>query len=910
MRSLMTLLRRVTGMGLAGSLALAVLCGGCVLAASSGPRQPIAADMRGVAEALDPLPELDKTVVVKSTLDQMGLGAPIFTSASLAAVTAALRADFGGGPLTLAPQSAEWAGVATGEYPLVSYPDNGSLPALGQTPANIEIDYRDPVSGHLRLVAGSMPDSTPPTLLPTINVVVTQQTATVFGLTAGSRVMVVTPFFGFGNQNQPYNTVILDITGIVEPVDPSSTFWRTDTLLAAPSLVHDPVAVWEGAFIADPGELFNLQQIFGQLSLSFQWERPVDTAALHVEAQALLSQLNQMTSEAPGMSGAAPPIGNALNVSSGLVAPLANYVQAINDVSTLLWMVYAGLAAAVLVMLLLAARMIAARRAGEMALLRARGASLVQVIALGSLGAAVACGPAAALAWVAAVRLDPHAAPGGAAAWWPGAATVAVAVFGPGLIAAWQHRLPRRRADRRQGRWTVRVIVEGTACLAAIGAIMVLRSQAGASDLYTSAAPVLVAVPAVIVVLRLYQLLLGWLARAAARQRGLSGFLGLTRAARATAALALPAMTLVLALTMVAFTSMVREAVTRGETLSSWQETGADAVITPSTLQAGMPVFTASAAAAITAVPGVQHAATVLVVPMSLASGTVTAIAVGPASYAALVASEQGFSSVRPALLTPARGQDVTPVLASPQAAAILGGRVATGVFGQPGLPTVRVQVAGELQSTPALPAGGAFVVLPQSAISHAGQAPPGNLMLLTGPSIDMTSLDAVVHKVFPGAYAPSVATRAAALQALAGAPIQQGTFDLFTLSIVFAAALALAVMILGLALGAADREATMARLATMGLTEGVRVRLTLLEVLPSITAAAVATVVCATTLPRLVAPAIDLSVFTQSQAPAGLRPDFTSFLLPLVLLVLVTILALAYEIRRARRHAAAAMRI
>ena len=50
--------------------------------------------------------------------------------------------------------------------------------------------------------------------------------------------------------------------------------------------------------------------------------------------------------------------------------------------------------------------------------------------------------------------------------------------------------------------------------------------------------------------------------------------------------------------------------------------------------------------------------------------------------------------------------------------------------------------------------------------------------------------------------------------------------------------------MLLELALGAADRAVTTARLATMGLTEGQRVRLVALEVVPSIAASAVAAAV------------------------------------------------------------------
>ena len=185
---------------------------------------------------------------------------------------------------------------------------------------------------------------------------------------------------------------------------------------------------------------------------------------------------------------------------------------------------------------------------------------------------------------------------------------------------------------------------------------MVARTQSGTVDLYASAAPVLVAVLAVIVILRLYQVLLRALARASARRRGVVGFVGLTRASAATVTLALPAITLVLAVTIAAFTGMVREAVARSETAASWQQTGADAAVAaPWTLNTLASVISPSSAASLAEVPGVKRAASVLVVPLSVGGGSVvTGLVVDPASYAALVNSSMGFPPVNPALLTAA----------------------------------------------------------------------------------------------------------------------------------------------------------------------------------------------------------------------------------------------------------------
>lgn len=197
--------------------------------------------------------------------------------------------------------------------------------------------------------------------------------------------------------------------------------------------------------------------------------------------------------------------------------------------------------------------------------------------------------------------------------------------------------------------------------------------------------------------------------------------------------------------------------------------------------------------------------------------------------------------------------------------------------------------------------------MLPQSAI---GAAHPVDLMLLNGPSINMTRLR-MLAKATTGSAQLLIITRSAALQQLAGAPLQQGTFLIFALAIGYAIVLALAVVLLQLALGAADREVILDRLATMGLPERRRGLLAAVEVLPAIIAAAVAAIGCAIALPQVVDPALNLSVFTRSQVPVPLHPDAAAFALPLAGLALVTIIALGCEIRsRRRRGVAVSMRV
>ena len=125
---------------------------------------------------------------------------------------------------------------------------------------------------------------------------------------------------------------------------------------------------------------------------------------------------------------------------------------------------------------------------------------------------------------------------------------------------------------------------------------------------------------------------------------------------------------------MAAFAGMVREAVINGEVAASWQTAGADATVTPSYTAQSFTISPA-AARAVAAVPGVTHAAEVMDESWTTPAGCqVNVLAVDPASYAELVARTSGFPQVPTGLLaTPGQAGAPQPVLASPQAAALLG---------------------------------------------------------------------------------------------------------------------------------------------------------------------------------------------------------------------------------------------
>ncbi len=186
-------------------------------------------------------------------------------------------------------------------------------------------------------------------------------------------------------------------------------------------------------------------------------------------------------------------------------------------------------------------------------------------------------------------------------------------------------------------------MIEVALVTVAIGGLVVLRVQglsAGGTNLYPSAAPVLVAVPAAIIVLRGYPAVARELARIAGRSRGVVAFVGLARATRTSAGAVLPAFALVLALTMVTFAAMVTAAVTRGQVAASWRRAGADAIVEA---PAGGAI-TAAVQRQIASVPGVAGTVTGVVqeVTLPVSGAGLTAVFVRPASYAAVVDQAPG----------------------------------------------------------------------------------------------------------------------------------------------------------------------------------------------------------------------------------------------------------------------------
>jgi putative ABC transport system permease protein len=847
----------LTGTGAGATVAFGLLVFVAVLASLAIPRESVALRTGALQRVIAAAPLADRTVVGTVAAGSMGGDA-----SAIAAVGASLRAKLAAADVPVAGDSLLWAGLTTA-YVAVS----GTAQAAGYGPPQLELAYRTALARYSDIVAGRLPAGGGTAGGGTggqqtvVQVAVTADTAARLGLRVGSRLDA--------------GTMELVVTGIIRPADPAAAFWTQSAAAVSPVLAQGSSAqqYWSGAVFIGAGALPLVESALGSSEIEVTWVYAAALGGLNAAAASNLdASLNSMASSGATFLSSGIPITAA--VTSQIPTILAPFVAGESAAAPVLELLYVSLAVLGAVVVLLGARLVAQRRAAEFTLMRARGAALYQlgwlVLRASVIVAAVAGGAAAVLA----ISLTPG--DGDAVSWWLAGLTIAVTLAGPLLISVVPQRVaspvaqrPRRRAGGRS-RAVRRIVVETLLVAVAVGGLVVLRDQgqsSGSSGLYTSAAPVLLAIAVAVVVLRCYPPLVRKLARIAGRSRGVVAFVGLARATRTPPGSVLPSFALVLVLAMVAFPDMIAASVTQAQVAASWQQTGADAIIGVGRNESFLPTLQHQ----VSAVPGVEATATAATATGSLSSGSsVSVMWVDPAQYAAVVDQAPGprfpvaalsgnAATVLPAVATPAAAQAVA------QAAGTAAGAGLAEV--SVGSSTITIGLAGRIASVPGETTN-AVVVVPQEPL---GTSPTGpDLMLVAGPRLDVARLIAVVHRSQPDA---SVTLRSTALTALRSAPVLQAARTALAQGLATAAGFGVLILLMSLVLTAQTRELTLASLATMGLRRWQAQLLLAAEALPPVVAAAVGGVACAWLLAPLVGPSLNLAAFSGTGSAIVVTP-------------------------------------
>jgi len=895
-----TLWRRVraawvtlTGTGAAASAAFGLLVFAALLASLAIPRESEGLRTAALQRVIAASRPADRTVI--GTLGEStmaGPGSEPVPASDIAAAGATVRAKLAVSGVRVASDPPAWQGLTTGFVPVT-----GTAQAARQGRPQFEMAYRTELDRYSRIVAGRLPvgGSAPaasgqPAV---VQAAVTTAVAARFGLRVGGRL-------GAG-------PVQLVITGIIQPVDRAADFWTV--LPAATTPAVEPVAAPQlpygiaAAFIG-PGALPLIEGVLDTSEMLVTWEYPAALGGV-TTGQAGGLETNVSSMVAQGVTLFLPAlVGDAtVTIDSELPSVLSPYITAQNAAAPVLELLYVSLAVLGAVVVLLGARLVAQRRAAEFTLMRARGASLYQLGWLVLRSSLVIAAAAGAAAVALAIRLTPG--DGDAVAWWLAAAVIVVTLAGPVLVSVVPQRVAapvagrtrRRAGGRRSG--VRRVIIEAAVVAAAIGGLVVLRNEgltAGNSGLYQSAAPVLIAIPVAVVVLRCYPVMVRELARIAGLSRGVVGFVGLARATRSPAGAVLPSFALVLVLAMVAFPDMISTSVTNSQVAASWQQVGADAII----LAPAHAVIPPALQSQIASMPGVASTAAAEVDDATTSAGyEFPVVFTDPAQYAAVVDRAPGTRF--PVAALSGNGRTV-PAVATAAAAQLLGTAPAALSVGSS---TVTVQLAGRIGGVPGV-TGGDAVVVPEQAAGAGPFAP--NLLLVGGSRLNGAQLTAAVNRALPGA---SVTLRATALAALTTAPVLQAAQTALTQGLAVAAGFGALVLLLSLLLTAQTREITLATLATMGLRRWQAQLVLATETLPPVVAAAIGGAACAWLLVPLVGPSLDLAAFSGTGVAITVAPAALPLVASALGLVLAAVGVLAVQaVITYHRGSARALRI
>jgi putative ABC transport system permease protein len=691
------------------------------------------------------------------------------------------------------------AAVARDATPSIVSPLLDAIPVAGYDDLAVKIALISPaIEQRVELIDGRLPMATPdgePT-----EVVISSATAEATGFTVGSAIEpldlptrlvvvgIVDPEATAVDSEWPWQ----DVPAILEPTRPSSATGR------------------RGLNIAVLTDAAGIEQAQKSTLLGAAWDGLVRirlspekfTNELRLGA---IAELTGLEREASVIAG-----GTFVNVrvTSGFIQTLEPFSAQVRASVAQMTMMVTGVGGVALLALVLVGRLLVQRRSRELGLERARGANLASVglralaesiiVALlgGALGIAVALiigvtDVALALVVVAVAALAP--------------AVQAVLVV-RGLWSG--RREPANRADRvaagRQ-RKVRRLVVEGTVLALAAGSLYAIRSRgllqtrSDGVDPLLASAPVLLALAASVLILRLFPVALRAVARGAAHSRGALGILGATQAQRSIAVV--PVLALTLAAGLGVGGALLIDTVHRGQVDASWERVGADARLDG-------PVA-ADDVATVLDQPGVEAATAIYArTGTELAAGSLrsvaTLLAVGD-DYAALASRLPGAESTA-ALELLAETDDAMPILVDPILAERLSDDELTMNFGTQ---KVEVQVVGVYGDVPDGYINGPFFFADHDALLER---------------LDDTVSATSILAVGPGAAAAlesldrgETLSRPDWLAAQSGLALVSGVEQFMTVATLAIALFALIALVSSVLAGTRDRARSLALLRTLG---------------------------------------------------------------------------------------------
>lgn len=667
------------------------------------------------------------------------------------------------------------------------------------------------------------------------------------------------------------------LTGVFEADDPGAGFWTHNPYSAEPLIVDDLNLGTSGHAAAYLHPAWDGELPDGSLPMTFTTQLwfPLQPEALSgAQVSEAAAQLTRFTAPRqldtagpPGSEVPAPESQGGIGVrfATGLVELLERIEQQQAVTSTVLAIVAAGPIGVVLAVFLLGTRLLVAGRRSALALLSARGGSGGQLRTMLGLEGLVIGVPSAVLGGALAVALVPgRTAPGDLVL------TGLIALVPAAMLAAGTspRGLRESRSDlgARRGRW--RWIGEVVVLTATAVAVLLLWQRgvapgAGDTDILLTTVPLLLAVTTCVLVLRVYPWPLRALAGVLRRRRGVVAFLGSARAVRDPAGGLVPAVALVIAVSVSVFSAVLASTVSTGIQTTSWRAVGAD-------LRLSGPIFDEAHAADIAAVDGVERVAAVWDVgTVSVGGERVDLIALDALDFQAVQADAVGVSPLPVELADAVRTSDDVGAAVGAPLPAVLAATTAADLAVEPGdevraatRDALTLEVVATTDSLAGVNTGAGFAVLDSATFAATGdqQARPRLLLVDVTDGVDPDEVLERIREVEPVAKAENPASDAGNFLA---SPMAGGMTAALTAAVALSLVLVVVAVVMTLMMGAPARTRLMAVLRTLGLDPRQARAVVAWELAPLAAVAILAGGVLGVLVPWVVLSAMDLRALT-----------------------------------------------
>lgn len=699
--------------------------------------------------------------------------------------------------------------------------------------------------------------------------------------------------------------VELELVGLFEAVDPESEYWDHVTSVLEPFVFDDgnqPRRV-TGTAYAHPASLVAIEGLTGDRS-TLVWYA-TDTARIDGDnAEAAIAALNRLTavSHTIGTMEQGPGL-LSLGFDADITATIESAIAQQRSTAGVIAMLVAGPVGVAAAVLVLGCRLILEGRRSSLRLMSARGASLGQLRGLlAAEGVLVGLVPAliGAATVIAAGALMFGVAPNAA-----GVATAVLAGLAPVVILfvlapSVAERQARADLGRRGSR--LRLITEAvTAGLAVIAlALLFIRGYGGGADLLLAATPLLLALVACLLTIRVYPLPLAAAHARASRGPDLDAFVGSARALREPTLGVTPVLALVVGVSVAMSSGVLLSTLQSGVAEASRAQVGAD-------LRVDGGLFTREQLDRVQQIDGVELATGISgAEPATLDIGGVregtSVFVVDGADLRAAQGDGPGMLPAGVSLESVAGGP--MPLVASGAAADLIGDTDELSLDG------VDAELVGVTRGP--VPIGGRenWVAIDSSyAEDVLGRDQSDRTILVSldeGASTD--AVEQGLREVLGSTVRIDSASQVAA--GIETGPAVQGVRWALLLATGVAALLSALAIVMTLTLAAGPRARVLALLRTLGAPRRSSSSLALWEIGPPATAAVIAGTLFGALVPLVVMAAVDLRPFTGSSVAPAYVIDPAILLLTLGGFVVLALVLTATALLLSRRvRAAGALR-